>query len=97
MTRRKSILTYSFDFGAAFITCWSQVFLKAIFTIEFSLLLYKANVCQWTTALGIHTYKMIWAPVLAQCSDEWASVTDHLNYCRSVIVHIVHNTAVFHK
>jgi len=67
------IQAISFDFGAAFITSGSQVLLKAIFTIQFSLLFYKTNVCQWATALGIDTFKMVWTPVLAQCSDEWAS------------------------
>jgi hypothetical protein len=67
------IQAISFDLGAAFITSGSQVLLKAIFTIQFSLLLYKTNVCQWATTLGIDTFKMVWTPVLAQCSDEWAS------------------------
>jgi hypothetical protein len=75
-----SISTYSFDLGAAFSTCGSQVLLKAKFTIQFSLLLYKTNVCQLATALGIDTYKMVWTPVLAQCSDEWASGTHYFNY-----------------
>jgi hypothetical protein len=80
MQETESVSTYSFDLGAAFITCGSQVLLKAIFTIQFSLFLYKTNICQWATALGIDTYKMVWTPVLTQCSDERASGRHNFNY-----------------
>jgi len=80
MHETDSISTYSFDLGVAFITSGSQVLLKAIFTVQLSLLLYKTNVCQLATALGIDTFKMVWTPVLAQCSDEWASGRHYFNY-----------------
>lgn len=66
------IQAISFDLLAALVARGSQVLLKAVFTIQLTLLFHEANVSKRATALGVHTDEMIWAPVLAKCSNEGA-------------------------
>lgn len=62
------------DFTTALAARGSQVLLETVFTVQITLLFDKANVLQWTTAIGIDTVEVFGTPDLAQSSDEGTSV-----------------------
>lgn len=58
------------NFAGTFAASGRQIFLKAIFTIEVTLLLNEANVLQGTTAIAIDAVEVFGTPNLTQGGDE---------------------------
>jgi hypothetical protein len=71
---RKLFIAYPLDLLAALITWRSEELLKAVLTVQFTLLLNESNILERAVALGVDARKVVRAPVLAHRSNEGASV-----------------------
>lgn len=68
-----SIQAVTLNFIGAFATSWGQISFEAELAVEFTFLFNKANVLEWTTAIGVNAHEMVRAPDASESGDERSS------------------------
>ena len=71
---RRNLFSHPHDGPSTLSASGSEVLFVISFTEELSLLLDETDPDQWTATLRVRAHKVIWTPLLVQCSHEWSSV-----------------------